>query len=596
MSTDIALPEPQPAQFSFKDFGQALQLRGWLLSILAVLFIGTALTIALALPPEYRATGTILIEQQEVPQDLVRSTVTANADQRLQVINQRVMTQSNLLGIVREYQLYPDRQNKDTREELVKRMREDISLRMINADVIDPRTGSPRQATIAFTVSYNNRSPEHAVKVANELMSLYLAENLTERQRLAGNTTNFLIDEGERLKRQIAGTEARLATFKLEHADAMPELATMNRNLLDRTEQDLRASEMRSSVLDQQRMFIESQLSQVKPSSMLTTDSGERVLSADDRLRIARSRLTSVRATYAPGHPDIARLEREVKGLETEVGKNASTGPSVNQLTRDLEGARGELAAARDRYAADHPDVQKLERRVSALEKDLADAQSRPAAPAVPAETPDNPTYISLQTQLSAVLNEQAALKKRMDDLRKQMTGYERQIAISPQIEKEYRELARDFETASNEYREVRGKLMEAQMAQNLEAERKGERFTVIEPPLPPEKPVSPNRPAIMVIGVILALVVSLAVVVVLEMMDTSVRGRKDLIALVRTPPLAVLPWIETAAERVARARRKRYAFIGAATTVVFTAGIIHFFVLPLNYVWGGLLRRLGVL
>jgi uncharacterized protein involved in exopolysaccharide biosynthesis len=268
----------------------------------------------------------------------------------------------------------------------------------------------------------------------------------------------------------------------------------------------------------------------------------------------------------------------------------------VNQLTRDLEGARGELAAARDRYAADHPDVQKLERRVSALEKDLADAQSRPAAPAVPTETPDNPTYISLQTQLSAVLNEQTALKKRMDDLRKQMTGYEKQIAISPQIEKEYRELARDFETASNEYREVRAKLMEAQMAQNLEAERKGERFTVIEPPLPPEKPVSPNRPAIMVIGVVLALVVSLAVVVVLEMMDTSVRGRTDLIALVQTPPLAVLPWIETSAERVLRIRRKRYAFIGAAATVVLTAGIIHLFVLPLNYVWGGMLRRLGVL
>lgn len=595
MSTDVALPQQAP--FTFKDLGQALHRRAWLLTILSVLFIGTALLIALLLPPQYRATGTILIEQQEVPQDLVRSTVTANADQRLQVINQRVMTQSNLLDIVRQYQLYPDRQNKDTREEIVKRMREDISLRMINADVIDPRTGSPRQATIAFSVAYTSRSPEHAVKVANELMSLYLAENLTERQRLAGNTTTFLIDEGERLKRQIAGTEAKLASFKLEHADAMPELATMNRNLLDRTEQDLRSSEMRISSLEQQRVFIESQLSQVKPNSMLTTDSGERVLSADDRLRIARSKLTSARATYAPGHPDIARLEREVKGLETEVGKNAPTGPSVNQLARDLEGARGELAAARDRYAADHPDVQRLERRVSALEKDLADAQSRPAtAAAAPTETPDNPTYISLQTQLSAVLNEQNALKKRMDDLRKQMAGYEKQIAISPQIEKEYRELARDFETASNEYREVRAKLMEAQMAQNLEAERKGERFTVIEPPLPPEKPVSPNRPAIMVIGVILALVVSIAVVVVLELMDSSVRGRNDLIALVQTPPLAVLPWIETAAERVARVRRKRYAFIGAATTVVLTAGIIHFFVLPLNYVWGGVLRRLGVL
>src|SRR3954451_8027947 len=127
---------------------------------------------------------------------------------------------------------------------------------------------------------------------------------------------------------------------------------------------------------------------------MITTEIGGRVLSAAERLRIARSKLPSPRATYSPGHPDTVRFEREVKGLEAEVGKGASTGPSVNQLTRDLEGARGELASARDRYAADHPDVQRLERRVSALEKDLAEASTRPPSlPTAPAETPDNPTY-----------------------------------------------------------------------------------------------------------------------------------------------------------------------------------------------------------
>src|SRR5690242_9057122 len=166
MSTELG---PQPAQFSFRDFGYAIARRRVLVILLAVAFIGTALAIALLLPPQYRSTGTILIEQQEVPADLVRSTVTAYADERLQVINQRVMTSQNLLDIIRRYSLYADRQGKDTREELVKRMREDIGLKMIHADVIDPRSGTPRQATIAFSLSYSSRMPEHAVKVANEL-------------------------------------------------------------------------------------------------------------------------------------------------------------------------------------------------------------------------------------------------------------------------------------------------------------------------------------------------------------------------------------------------------------------------------------------
>ena len=128
------------------------------------------LALALLIPPTFRSTGTILIEQQEVPQDLVRSTVTSYADQRVQVISQRVMTTQNLLNIVRQYDLYPEMMRKETRERLVEAMHDDIQFEMLSADVIDPRSGMPRKATIAFTVSYEHQSPDLAMKVANELL------------------------------------------------------------------------------------------------------------------------------------------------------------------------------------------------------------------------------------------------------------------------------------------------------------------------------------------------------------------------------------------------------------------------------------------
>jgi capsule polysaccharide export protein KpsE/RkpR len=268
----------------------------------------------------------------------------------------------------------------------------------------------------------------------------------------------------------------------------------------------------------------------------------------------------------------------------------------VNDITRDLDKARGELASARDRYSPDHPDIARLERSVSALEKALADASVSPQSPKPPVENPDNPTYISLQTQLSSTLNEKKALEARMAQMRAQIAGYEKQLVTSPTIEKEYRALARDYDAAAAEYRELRSKQQEAQIAQNLENDRKGERFSVIEPPLPPERPESPNRPAIMAIGVILALALTLAIVAVLEMLDTSVRGRHDIVNLLSTPPLAVLPWIETTEDRRKRARRTRYAWAGAAASVLLSAGVIHFLILPINAVWAGILRRLGVL
>src|SRR5271166_969975 len=74
----------------------------------------TFLTILLAvfLPPTYRAMATILIEQQEIPQELVRSVITSFADQRVQIISQRVMTTQNLLALIERYNLYPDIREK----------------------------------------------------------------------------------------------------------------------------------------------------------------------------------------------------------------------------------------------------------------------------------------------------------------------------------------------------------------------------------------------------------------------------------------------------------------------------------------------------
>ena len=126
--------------------------RGWLIGAFALGLLVTVL-LFLFLPPHFRSTATILIEQQEMPQELVRSTVTSYADERIQVISKRVMTTETLLGIVRRYDLYPKERQTQTREALLKQMRKDIGLKMVSADVIDPRSGHPTSATIAFEIS-----------------------------------------------------------------------------------------------------------------------------------------------------------------------------------------------------------------------------------------------------------------------------------------------------------------------------------------------------------------------------------------------------------------------------------------------------------
>src|SRR5580700_11659668 len=152
--------------------------------IVASVALAATIALAVVLPATYRAMATILIEQQEIPQEMVRSVITSFADQRVQVISQRVMTTQNLLSLIDRYKLYPDIRQREPREVLLQRMRDDIGMKMISADVIDPRSGRPTQATIAFSVAYQNRSPDLALKVASDLTTLYLNENLTSRTNL----------------------------------------------------------------------------------------------------------------------------------------------------------------------------------------------------------------------------------------------------------------------------------------------------------------------------------------------------------------------------------------------------------------------------
>ena len=170
---------------SLADWINVIKRRKTAVFITAGLLILITILLAFILPAKYRSTATILIEQQEIPQDFVRSTITTYADQRLQIIQQRVMTSSNLFQMINKFNLYQDMLEKEPREVVLEKIRDAISLDFISADVIDPRSGRPVQATIAFNVSYDHESPALAHKVANEITSLFLNENIKERTRKA---------------------------------------------------------------------------------------------------------------------------------------------------------------------------------------------------------------------------------------------------------------------------------------------------------------------------------------------------------------------------------------------------------------------------
>lgn len=558
------------------------------ISIVAVLVTVVA---SLLWPAVYRSSATILIEQQEIPQDLVRSTVSSYADERIQVINQRVMTRANLADIIQKYDLYADQRRTDPMEVVIGEMRNDIKLNTVSAGVLDPRSGRPMQTTIAFTLAYESRSPQLAQKVANELTSLYLNENLATRRQMATQTSAFLTEEVERTSAEISTLERQLAEFKQQNIASMPELAQFNMQIADRTGQELLALEQNLRAARERKIYLEAQLAQVNPRGSLFAESGERILGPVDRLKSLRAQYVGISAVYAADHPDLVRMRKEIASLEEEVGK--SGGSSVRELDASLADARGELAESRKRYGNDHPTVQRLERQVAALEQALS-GQQPAARTAVTAEA-DNPAYIQLQAQLQAATAEINSIEKKRGELQVKLNGLERRIALSPTVEQQYRELSRDYENAWARYKDLKVKQTEAKLAESLETERKGERFTLIEPPELPERPDRPNRLLILFVGLVLAAVAGIGGALMVEAVNGTVRGSDDIDMVFSTPPLAAIPYIVTAEERRWRVFARAGVATGLVLCAILVAALVHSTVMPLEVAWFVALRHLGL-
>lgn len=570
----------------FEDYLSAFKRRRLSILLIALAIFAVGALAAILWPPTYKSSATILIKEQDIPPDLVRSTVTSFASQRIQAISQKVMARPNLLEIIEKYSLYADDRERLTTEEIIEEMRDNIGLDLIDADVVDPRTGRPTAATIAFQLSFSGEQPDQVQKVVNELMSLYLKENLKERAEKANEAYNFLTAESDRLSKEISTLESNLATFKEKHVNTLPELQQLNLNLMERTEREISDIDSQIRAQEQTKVYLQSQLAQIKPFG------SDISLDPKTRLQALRTEYLGLVARYSSDHPDVIRVKREIEGLERETGIVDSSAEQLKQL----EALRGELATLRKKYSAQHPDVIKLERQIKSLQSKPAPQSREGSSLAASAQdNPDNPAFIQIQTQIEAADTEIRSLRQKQDDLGKKLSEYEQRLVATPQVEREYSALTRDLQNAISEYQEIHTKRMAAEIAQELERDSKGERFEIVEPPILPEEPVSPNRPAILFLSLVLALGLGIGYAAIAESLDDAVRSSKSIAATVGVAPLAIIPYMQNDRE-VRNGRRRLVARTSAAAAIVIVLiAAMHFFWKPLDVLWYKALRKADV-
>jgi protein tyrosine kinase modulator len=478
--------------YKVEDIVGIVWRRKWLiLAPLVVCSIGTYM-VAKRLPDLYRSETLILVVPQKVPESYVRSTVSGRIEDRLPSLQEQILSRSRLERIILDYGLFEESRRTQPLESVIEGMRSAIKVETVRGD--------------AFSVTYVARDPRVAQKVTERLASLFIEENVHDRERLAVGTSDFLQTQLDDARRRLVEQERKLEQYRLKFAGQLPSQAPFNLQAIQNARLQMQALE--------------------------------------DALARARDRQIT-----------LERQAAELLGLEPAPAAARSTVPDDPTepvgatVTERLEDGRRKLALLEARLKPEHPDVARLKRRLAQLERQRGgDAPAAAGAAPVTIETARERRQRDIRADLLAVTREIAARQADQRKVQEEMTLYQSRLDASPVREAELTELTRDYDTIQQIYRGLLAKREDSKMAANLEQRQIGEQFRVLDPARIAERPFSPDRTRINLLGIAVGLLIGLGATAALEYLDTTLKSEDDVRLLLGLPVIATIPELSTSA------------------------------------------------
>jgi succinoglycan biosynthesis transport protein ExoP len=479
-------------KLELEDLLAIIWRRKWKFLIVFVPIFAAIIALAVTMPPVYRSSATLLIEAQDIPESAFESSVGGYVEARLAAIEKRILSTESLKQIAEKAGILPGNLEDEDIDDLTfaSEMRDRI---LRETTVVEAPNARGPASTVSFIVAYDDGNPVVAQKVASELADLYISENSRNRIEMAEGVTTFLEEEVNKVQGELNEIETKLASFKQQHFAALPDNFTNNMRSLDATDQAIAGIDQLIQQLESSKFEIERQLR--------LSRNAEGIELIQQSIDAKRFELSQLQLQYQDAHPDIIALKSAIKDLETVLKSgNISAG-----------GVAGDLASRQARAT-------------------------------------DSNMEITLKLRLEQTLGEIELAKQQKQTLMDKKSEYEDRVVKSPDIEQNYQQLTRDYESAKQRFREIKDKQMNARLSLQLEKGQRAERFVVIEPAFEPSAPIKPNRPALGFLGFVLAFGFGVIAVAASERYDTRVHGAKGIAAALGAPPLASIPMIDSSA------------------------------------------------
>jgi polysaccharide chain length determinant protein (PEP-CTERM system associated) len=468
---------------TLQDYTVILKRRWWMIAIPAIIFPIVGYGITFLVQPQYVSQTLVLVEQQKVPDTYVKPVVTEDLNGRLATMREQILSRSRLQPIIERFNLFAN--SKMSMDDRIDLTRKNIDIKPIQSEIA--RAGG----LPGFFISFTANDARTAQLVCGEIQSLFVSENLSDRQASASGTTEFLKGQLADAKAKLDEEDAKLAKFQQTYAGKLPGAETSNTSMLTTLNTQLDAATQSLARMEQDKSYAES----------------------------------------------ILALQQSQVAQTSEHG---GASPQTDQV--ELQQLLAQEADLTTRYTDDYPDVVTVRRKIKELRQQMAKAPA-PAvitAPSSPKPS-DSLSVLQLRAQLRAMEQGIAQKKRDQTEIQAQLRMYQERIAASPAVEEEYKSITRDNQTAQAFYDDLLNKMNQSKMATDLEKRQQGEQFRVMDEPNLPEAPAFPKRPAFVMGGLALGLALGLLIVALLEYMDTALRSERDVWAFTKLPTLGVI-------------------------------------------------------
>ena len=317
---------PLRPRMELRDYGKLLLRRKWqiVFTVLSALFAASVYCVVT--PALYKSSITILIIPQTVPNDYVRSTVSAKVEQQFATITQQVLSRTTLTKTMDELHLFEKERKKLSSEELFSMMRKRIE--------IDVVRGTSRNSSEAFSMSFLHENPKSAMLATARLASLFIDENLRTREQQAVGTSEFLESQLNDTKARLEMMEKRVKDYKMRFMGELPQQMDANLRMLTGLQDRLRNNESSIHNAEERKVFLEAQISLIAKSHPAASgrereiDSGAFPGFDPTRyieLAAKKARLADLTVRYTEMFPEVIRRNRMWR--ISKIGSRQASGP-----------------------------------------------------------------------------------------------------------------------------------------------------------------------------------------------------------------------------------------------------------------------------